>query len=54
MNSGAASGMALTGALSLELGKVLIELTKRSADIRNLADGHDLGYIIQARAQLGG
>jgi hypothetical protein len=44
----------MSAGAAVELGKVLIELTKRRADIRNLADGHDLGYIIQARSRLDG
>lgn len=47
-------GMAIgatTGA-AVELGKVLIELGKKQADIRNLAEGHELGYVIRAREKL--
>lgn len=40
-----------TGA-AIELGKVLIELGKKQANIRNLAEGHELGHVIRAREKL--
>ena len=40
-----------TGA-AVELGKVLIELGKKQADIRDLAAGHELGYVIRAKENL--
>lgn len=36
----------------VEFGKVIIEVTKQRAAIRDLADGHELGYVLRARKEL--
>jgi hypothetical protein len=33
----------------VEFGKVMIEVTKKRAAIRDLANGHELGYILRAQ-----
>ena len=44
----------ITTGAAVELGKVLIELSKKQAEIRNLSSGHELGYIINAQNKING
>lgn len=44
--------LGVTTGAAVELGKVLIELGKKQADIRDLAAGHELGYVIRAKEKL--
>lgn len=47
---GAVAG--LSAGAAVEIGKVLLEIANKRAEIRNLASGHELGYVIGAREAL--
>jgi hypothetical protein len=47
---GPISGISVGAAV--ELGKVVLEVTKQRAAIKDLADGHELGYVLRARDKL--
>ena len=42
----------ISAGTAVEVGKVLIHLAKKRAEIRNLSAGHELGYVIQANRKL--
>ena len=44
----------MASGVTIELGKVLIELGKKQANISNLSAGHELGYIISAKTKING
>ncbi|CAB1080361.1 hypothetical protein D1AOALGA4SA_8044 [Olavius algarvensis Delta 1 endosymbiont] len=42
----------MVASISIEIGKIALEIAKKRHNIRKLEEGHELGYIIHAKNTL--